>query len=50
MQYHAGDFDTNGNTITGCWFNDAEGNHIEYEYHYDERHLDTSKVYEKECK
>ena len=48
MQYHAGDFETNGNTIIGCWFNDANGNHIEYEYHYNDRHLDTSKVYEKE--
>ena len=48
MQYHAGDFETNGNTIIGCWFNDADGNHIEYEYHYDDRHLCTSKVYEKE--
>ncbi len=48
MQYHAGDFETNGNTIIGCWFNDADGNHIEYEYHYNDRHLDTSKVYEKE--
>ena len=48
MQYHAGDFETNGNTIIGCWFNDAKGNHIEYEYHYDGRHLGTSKVYEKE--
>ena len=50
MQYHAGDFDTNGNTIIGCWFNDADYNHIEYEYYYSDRHLDTSKVYEKECK
>lgn len=48
MQYHAGDFDTNGNAIIGCWFNDADGNHIEYEYHYDDRHLGTSEVYEKE--
>lgn len=48
MQYHAGDFETNGNTIIGCWFNDADGNHIEYVYHYDDRHLGTSKVYEKE--
>lgn len=48
MQYHSGQFDTNGNTIIGCWFNDTEYNHIEYEYHYDGRHLDTSKVYEKE--
>ena len=50
MQYHAGDFETNGNTIVGCWFNDTDGNHIEYEYHYDGRHFGTSKVYEKECK
>ena len=50
MQYHAGDFDTNGNTIIGCWFNTPTFDHIEYEYHYDGRHLDTSKVYEKECK
>ena len=48
MQYHAGDFETNGNTIIGCWFNDSDGNHIEYEYHYDGKHLGTSKVYEKE--
>ena len=48
MQYHAGQFETNGNTIIGCCFNDTEYNHIEYEYHYDGRHLDTSKVYEKE--
>lgn len=48
MQYHAGDFETNGSTIIGCWFNDADGNHIEYEYHYDDRRLDTSEIYEKE--
>jgi hypothetical protein len=48
MQYHAGDFETNGNTIVGCWFNTATLEHIEYEYHCDERYLDTSKVYEKE--
>ena len=48
MQYHSGQFETNGNTIIGCWFNDADFNRIEYEYHYDDRHLDTSKVYEKE--
>jgi hypothetical protein len=48
MQYHFGQFETNGNTIIGCWFNDADGNHIEYEYHYNDRHLDTSRVYEKE--
>ena len=48
MQYHAGDFDTNGNAIIGCWFNTPTFDHIEYEYHYDERYLDTSQVYEKE--
>lgn len=48
MQYHAGDFETNGNTIVGCWFNTETLEHIEYEYHYDGRYLDTSKVYEKE--
>lgn len=47
MQYR--DFETNGNTIIGCWFNDAGGNHIEYEYYYNNGHLDTSEVYEKEC-
>lgn len=48
MQYHAGDFETNGNTIIGCWFNTSTFKHIEYEYHYDDRHFCTSKVYEKE--
>ncbi len=48
MQYHAGDFETNGNTIIGCWFNTATFEHIEYEYHYDGKYLDKSKVYEKE--
>ena len=48
MQYHAGDFETNGNTIIGCCFNTAAFEHIEYEYRYDGRYLDTSKVYEKE--
>lgn len=50
MQYHSGQFDTNGNAIIGCWFNTPTFDHIEYEYHYDGRYLDTSKVYEKECK
>lgn len=48
MQYHAGQFETNGNAIIGCWFNTPTFDHIEYEYHYDGRYLDTSKVYEKE--